>query len=89
MSITVAGANQSGEFIRVTGCTGPWWPPQVRFAGCYEVSPQSGRALGVLKTFEVLGTVDDCLFISPAIILTGQYRNCSGPPADGEVIRCG
>jgi hypothetical protein len=93
----VNGANQTGSSIITNGWTAAVavrldQGDVVTFAGCYNVNPQNRQSTGVLAQFVVTaqtssdGAGNLTIPISPSIITTGAYQNCSASPTTGGAV---
>jgi hypothetical protein len=65
----------------------------ITIAGVYAVNPETKQSTGQLRTFVVTADVNSGastgpanVIISPAIIASGAYQNCSNLAADGQAI---
>ena len=100
--ITVSGAGQTGASLAVNGTfnlsPGPIGCDRVTIAGVYDVNQYSRLPISsptgglVLRQFAVIqpttdgGTGSGTLTLSPAMITSGPYKNCSGSPAAGAAV---
>ena len=92
----VNGADQVGESININGLTGGddvVVGDTITFVGCYAVNPVNKRVVTSdrLMQFEVTAAADEAgnamaVSISPTIILTGAYQNCSAAPTNGGAV---
>jgi len=86
---TVNGASQTGATVTVATGTKTFTKGTIlTFAGCFDVDPISGTALGTLKQFVVTADYDGAgnLPISPSIVTSGAYKNCSASPTNGGAV---
>lgn len=60
----------------------------ITIADCYEVHPETKQSTGVLKEFTVLtgSTGAGTWTLSPALIASGPYKNCSATAANDKTI---
>lgn len=93
----VAGANQTGSSINLSGLTASVTAyfnigDSISFAGVYEVNPQSRVSVGSLQQFVVQAQMDSdagglgTVVISPALVPSGQFQNVSNSPANGALV---
>lgn len=93
-SLTVTGANQSGNIIAVTGTAGQTLKQgdKIGILNVNGVNPSTRRVISSTQTFTVLADVTltggaDTIQISPAIFGPGsQYQNVDALAADGAAI---
>ena len=93
-SLTITGANQSGNIIAVTGTSGQTLlqGDKISIANVNGVNPSTRRVISSAQTFTVLANVTltsgpDNVQISPAIYGPGsQYQNVDALNADGAAI---
>ena len=93
----INAANQSGASI----ITDTWTSAAatrllkgdvVQFAGCYAVNPQSRVSTGTLANWVVTadtasdGSGNMTIPISPSMVVSGPFQNCSGSPADNALV---
>ena len=87
---TVAAAGQTGSSISTTSwnTTDTFVVGEVvTFPNCFAVNPQSRQSTGVLRNFVITAstgvsaTSTATLQISPAIVTSGPYQNCSASPS--------
>lgn len=89
---TVAGANQTGSVINVTGAsiTGNITAgSKITFAGVFAVNPQSRQSTNTLAQFVVTVPVASgatFINISPAIVVSGAFQNVTASPANLAAI---
>ena len=94
----VKGASQSGASILTDDWTASTTGilkkgDKINFTTVYAVNPITGATLGWLRTFTVTADVDSdsngdaTVPISPAIVLTGPYKNVSNAPANDSDIQ--
>lgn len=91
-TITIAGANQSGDTLAMTADTGGTMTEGTVFtvAGVNAVHPLTGQDLGVLQQFVVRETVTvgtgTAVEISPSLKATAPAKTVSALPASGAVV---
>lgn len=86
----INGANQTGSTITVNAIGGSGVLAKgtvINLPGVYAVNPQSRQSTGVLMDFVV--TADAAagatsISISPAIVTSGAFQNCSASPTSGS-----
>ena len=85
--LTVTGAGASVTYLEGDVITA---------AGCYEINPETKQTLSYLKQFRITETCTSTaggavtLKISPALVVSGAYQNCSGyPTASGAITNVG
>jgi len=90
----VAGANQTGSVLSVSGWTGTTGLRRgdlFTIAGVFGVNPQSRQSTGELQTFTVTADMADTagtlsLPIAPAITTTGAFQTVNASPAAGALL---
>lgn len=87
----VNGASQTGASVTVNGTvTGTFKQGDIiSFEGCYDVHPETKATLSNLKQFVVTADVDanySSIPISPSIVVSGAYQNCSASPTNGGAV---
>jgi hypothetical protein len=93
----VAGANQTGTAIAVSGFTASAAKrlnkgDVVQFAGCYAINPQNYQATTDLMDFVVTADVYSAadgtatIPIFPAMVVSGNQQNCSASPSNTAAV---
>lgn len=95
-SFTVSTYDASGDFyldnrqmsLAVTGSTPTTMPVGTKFtiADVFEVNPESRTENEELRTFTVVATGTGSVTISPAIVASGPYQNCSAEASNTAAI---
>lgn len=95
-SHTVATYDSSGDFyldnrqmtLAITGATAGNLPTGHKFtiAGVNALNPATRTDNGELQTFTVISAASGSAVISPAIIISGPYANCSAAAANSAAI---
>jgi hypothetical protein len=89
-TVETSSAGQTGSSINLTATTNDTFVAGdvISFEGVYNVNPKTRRTTGTLKQFVITQSTTAAasaatILISPAIIPTGQYQNCTNAPANG------
>jgi hypothetical protein len=93
----VVGAGQTGASINIDGVSASinnYWREGdvVQFATVYDINPLSHQSTGRRKDFTVTAAVNSTagslatLTISPSIVTSGPFANCSGSPGDNDAV---
>ena len=95
-SHTVATYDASNEFyldnrqmtLAITGATTANFPAGTKFtiAGVNALNPESKTDTGELQEFTVVTAGTGSAVISPAIVISGPYANCSDQAATGAAV---
>lgn len=74
--------------LSITNATAANFPVGTKFtiAGVNALNPESRTDNGQLQTFTVLSSTTGSAVISPAIVTTGPYRNCTAAAGTGQAI---
>lgn len=95
-SHTVATFDASGDFyldnrqmtLAITGATTANMPAGTKFtiADVGAVNPESRTETGELQEFTVVTAGNGSVVVSPAIVVSGPYQNCSAQAATGAAV---
>lgn len=95
-SHTVSTYDSSGDFyldnrqmtLAITGATAGNLPVGTKFtiAGVNALNPTTRTDNGELQTFTVLSATTGSAVVSPAIVISGPYANCSAEAADTAAV---